>query len=513
MVPLTQPKSTRFRTVKAKIRPANPYAILLEPQQRWVQDTSVLRFAVKPRQVGWTWTAACDIVRDKSRNKHVKEAWISSRDEEQARLFLEDCKNWTGILKCVATDLGEQLIDKEADLKAYVMQFANGNRIHSMSSNPDAQAGKRGDRIIDEAALHKDFRKLYAIAKPGITWGGRLSIFSTERGSSTFFHELRTEIEEHDNPKKFSFHKYTLRDFLDYGFLWKLQQIVSPDHEIQEMDEDAYFDYIRIGCDSEESFLQEYMCVAADDSAAFLEWDLIAAAEYRKQEPWQLPWEDCKGDLYMGVDVGRKHDLTVVTILEKLGDVKYTRRMIEMKKAKFADQKTVIWDLLRLPNLRRACFDATGLGMQMAEEARDEFGSRVEEVSFTQPVKADLAFTLRTSFEDRRIRIPHENNLRTDLRAVKKEVTAAGNIRFTADTGPNGHSDRFWSLALAEHAGKTASGPFEHNTLSRSQVADILGSSGKRTRPGLVRGVILRVIQRIARLFGYISNKPRTVIV
>ena len=44
------------------------------------------------------------------------------------------------------------------------------------------------------------------------------------------------------------------------------------------------------------------------------------------------------------------------------------------------------------------------------------------------------------------------------MRGVKKETTSAGNIRFSAETGPDGHSDRFWALALAVHAGKTPTG-------------------------------------------------------
>jgi phage FluMu gp28-like protein len=65
-----------------------------------------------------------------------------------------------------ATALGEQLIDENKNT-AYVLGFANGLRLNSMSSNPDAQAGKRGDRVLDEFALHPDPRKLYSIAYPG----------------------------------------------------------------------------------------------------------------------------------------------------------------------------------------------------------------------------------------------------------------------------------------------------------------------------------------------------------
>jgi phage FluMu gp28-like protein len=116
-----------------------------------------------------------------------------------------------------AQDLGEQVIDDKKH-SAYVLKMANSLRIHSMSSNPDAQAGKRGDRTLDEFALHPDPRKLYTIAQPGVTWGGAMEIFSTHRGSANFFNELIQECKHKGNPKGFSLHTVTLQDALDQGF-------------------------------------------------------------------------------------------------------------------------------------------------------------------------------------------------------------------------------------------------------------------------------------------------------
>jgi len=48
-----------------------------------------------------------------------------------------------------------------------------------------------------------------------------------------------------------------------------------------------------------------------------------------------------------------------------------------------------------------------------------------------------------------------DDKLKSDLRAIRKEVTASGNVRFAADRGVNGHADRFWGLALALHAAKS----------------------------------------------------------
>ena len=127
---------------KAKNRPERD-TLLLPYQAKWVLDDSRLKIAEKARQIGWSWASAYRVDRTQSRSDARLDAWISSRDDIQARLFLEDCKSFAAILNVAANDLGERVID-EGRNSAYVLQFANGTRAHSMSSNPDAQAGKRG---------------------------------------------------------------------------------------------------------------------------------------------------------------------------------------------------------------------------------------------------------------------------------------------------------------------------------------------------------------------------------
>lgn len=123
-----------------------------------------------------------------------------------------------------------------------------------------------------------------------------------------------------------------------------------------------------------------------------------------------------------------------------------------------SEQEKEIYPILARCN--RACIDATGLGIGWADDAQDKFGStRVEAVTFTPRVKEELAYPLRGAFEDRKIRIPYDPKVRADLRAVTKQTTAAGNIRFTAERTPDGHSDRFWACALGKHAAGRALGP------------------------------------------------------
>jgi phage FluMu gp28-like protein len=480
-----------------KVFPARD-VILLPFQQRWVQDKSRLKLCVKSRQIGLSWCTAYRLVRLKMAHGARNDAWISSRDEASALLFIEDAKRFADILNVAASDMGATVVD-DAGHTSYSLRFSNGLRIHSMSSNPDAQAGKRGDRVLDEFALHNDPRKLYEISFPGITWGGSMEIFSTHRGSFNYFNELVREITERNNPKGFSFHRVTLQDALDQGFLYKLQSKLPTGDERLAMDETDYFNFIRAGCADEESFQQEFCCVAADDNTAFLPYDLIASCEYKEREPWQTDLLDSKNPLYVGVDVGREHDLTVIWLIEQVGGINFTRRVIEMSKQTFDAQEHALYQLLSLPALRRCCIDQSGLGRQFAERATKKFGAyKVEGINFTTSTKEELAYPVRVAFEDRTIKVPFTNAIRADLRGVRKQVTSSGHIRFAGERNRYGHCDRFWALALALHAAKMpASGALTATTVAQIRYG--------RTTPSLAPRFTPRTLQPRARV-GYFEG-------
>jgi len=442
----------------AKCVPKDTDAIFLPYQSAWIRDEARLKLIEKSRQIGLSWATAYACVQRTALQGARFDQWVSSRDDIQAQLFLEDCKLWAGNLQFAAEDLGEQVLDPRDRQTAYVLRFANNRRVNSMSSNPNAQAGKRGGRVLDEFALHPDPRKLWTIAYPGITWGGAMEVISTHRGSQNYFNQLVREIKEGGNPKGVSLHTVTLQDALDQGFLWKLQQVLSADDERMPMDEAAYYDWVKAGTVDEESFLQEYMCKPADDDAAFLEYELITRSEYPNGTDWQ---ETEGGQLFVGIDIGRKKDLTVIWVIERLGDVFYTRQIEALQNMSKPDQEKVIWPIVErvLASGGRAAQDYTGLGIGWGDDAQARFGKyRYECVNFTTQTKEALAYPVRGVMEDRKIRIPYDPKVRADLRSVTKQVTAAGNIRFTAERTPDGHADRFWALALAIHAGSDQAG-------------------------------------------------------
>jgi len=452
----------------AKVKPKN--TLLLPYQKRWVEDTSRLKLAVKSRQIGWTWATAYGLIRRKALRTAQLDAWISSRDEIQARLFLEDCKSFAGILDAGAQDFGERVIDAKGS-SAYVLQMGNGLRINSMSSNPDAQAGKRGDRVLDEFALHPDPRKLYSIAYPGITWGGNFEIFSTPRGSDSFFQKLIDEIKG-GNPKKFSFHKITLEDALNQGFLAKLQKKLPAGDERQEMDEAAYFDFIKAGCADEETFNQEYMCIPSNDATAFISYEMLDGNRVHGSVERETGTVDGKPSsittwrntavtrslsasllsLYLGVDYARHKDFTVMWLAADIAGILVPIELKLMQNVPFKRQREAIDGYMTLKNLRRCCFDMTGIGEETAEAMRDKYGYRFEPVRFSAESKESMAYPIRHDLEDKTFKVPDMQLVDADFRKIRKEDSAGGHVRFVAERDTKGHADIFWAAALCREA-------------------------------------------------------------
>jgi phage FluMu gp28-like protein len=431
--------------------------MLLPYQRRWVLDNSRMKICEKSRQIGLSWTTAYSVVRRKLTKDARLDAWVASRDEIQAKLFLEDAKRFVAVFNEAASDQGKNVIDDMGNT-AFVLRLSNGIRIHSMSSNVDAQAGKSGDRILDEFALHGDPRKLYSISYPGLVWGGQMEIFSSHRGTANYFNQLILEARHKGNPKRFSVHRITLADALDQGFLYKIQCKLANDDERMAMDESEFFDYTRNGCPDSETFEEEFCCQPSDDASAFLSFELLDSCKYRPGEKWEMTLNElreCKDPLYLGGDIGRKKDLTVFWIVKAVAGFRPTVHRVALRNTPFAEQERVLYELLELPTLRRACIDNSGIGIQLVEDAQKRFGRyKVEKITFTLAVKEQLAYPLRAAFQDRTARIPDDPKIIASHRAIRKEVTVSGNVRFVAESTAAGHADDFWAHALALHAAK-----------------------------------------------------------
>jgi phage FluMu gp28-like protein len=450
-------------------------------QRAWINDRSRLKLCQKGRQIGLSLADSYDSVRKAALNGG-RDVWVMSRDETQAKQYICYCRHWAKVLNLAAQEHHDRVLRSPGTkgLKAQELEFANGAHIYALSSNPDAIAGKSGHVKLDEFALHREQRTLYAVAKPVIQWGGTLAIISTHRGAESVFNNIINDIVEHGNPMGWSMHKIPIQRAVEEGLVEKIDRATGGSLR-SSLDDSAihigqppgsqsavrrnWLAQQRAECIDEEQWLQEYCCVPADESAAFISYEMLNACSDPEIRLMSIPElmeyagraaqsaDAQKFALYLGVDVARKTDLCVFDVGEKIGDVVWDRARLELSGRTFSEIEAELHRLLKMSAIKRVCIDATGLGMQLAEQAKERFGWKVEPITFTAPVKEELAFNMRSDFEDRKVRITSDDKLSADLHAMRKEVTSSGNFRFGGESGES-HCDRFWAKALRQHAAR-----------------------------------------------------------
>ena len=236
---------------------------------------------------------------------------------------------------------------------------------------------------------------------------------------------------------------------------------------------------LRAGVD-EETWRQEFCCEFLSSGSQWIPHELFercvsaeASTELR-QEPVTCHSSLGTG-LYAGWDVARNRDLSVIWLLELVGDVTWTRGVIEMRNLPTPDQVRQARALV--PLVKRMEIDQGGMGLAIAEALAREFPDQVEGVTFTAARKETLAVTAKRRMEEAKVRLPDDDAVRESFRSVKKAANALGQSRFDADhDSKSGHADHWWAFCLAEAA---AARPETYH------LAEIAGVVGRPLSPGL----------------------------
>ncbi|MFN3883261.1 MAG: terminase large subunit domain-containing protein [Rhodocyclaceae bacterium] len=421
-------------------------------QAAWLNDASRLKIWEKSRRIGASYVQAFEDVRDAARAEGGLDVWFSSADQSAALEYIRYCGMWARVLDIGARDLGEVVLeDDDKDIKAFVVEFANGKRITGLSSNPKAFRSKGGKLVLDEYAFHKQPEELWKAALPVITWGYPCRVISTYNGKGNRYYRMVTAARKAiaegklDSKSRWSLHTTPITLAVEQGLADKILG-----RQLTQAERQAWLAEQREAAGDEETWQQEFMCMPVDEATAWLTWELIISAEHADAGRPDLYQG---GEVYVGVDIGRRRDLFVIWVFERLGDVLWTREVIRLKNASFAAQDAALDNVFARYRVRRCCMDETGMGMKPVEDAQTRHGSgRVEGVTFTGPVKQHLATQIKQVYEDKRLRTPEDRTIRDSMHAVRKLMTVAGNPRFDADRSELGHADEFWAAALAVHA-------------------------------------------------------------
>jgi len=356
---------------------------------------------------------------------------IISPTERQSKNLMNKVKMHIKALKLISEsevsfDEFKVFID-DTELTVLETRFPNGTTIVGLPANPDGVRGYSGDVIMEESAFFKDGYGVYQAVFPSITRKKdyKFIVISTPKTKHDIFGHLWQMSQ--DNPRWYR-QKLTIYDAVNKGL----------DIDIEELKE---------GVPTEDIWKQEYLCEFLEEDEYLLPYELIHSCT---QENIETNVTKADGEFYLGIDIGRRKDLTVLSFIEKIGSKLILRKLEILKNMPFSKQLQFIENFM--PFVKRVAIDETGIGMQIAEELKNKYGSKVIPVYFTNKSKDELATKLKSKFEDRLITIPPDRDLIQDLHSVKKSVTTAGNIKYEAKRTDKGHADRFWSLALAIYA-------------------------------------------------------------
>lgn len=403
--------------------------ILLPWQQKWVADNSRFKIGMWSRQTGKSFSTACEAVTAcAAQERNSSELWVVlSAGERQALEWMEKAKKWAKAIKATVDSYDELRASADALISRAEIRFANGARIVAIPANPDTARGYSGNLILDEFAIHEKPFDIWAAIYPSITnpltGEKKLRIVSTPKGRGNKFADLW----EHN--ESYSKHKVTIEDAVKLGLPINLDELKN-------------------GVDDPDIWAQEYMCEFIDNSSVLLPYDLIGKCESSHLQ------DDGSSPLFIGMDIGRQKDLSVIITGVKLGDVLSIISVEVLRKMPFADQLDIIVHKASDARVQRVCIDSTGIGAMLAEEATRKAGAKVRGVTFTASSKGEMYSLMRRRFEERSVRVPVDRELREDLHAVQRIVSTGGNISYAAPRSTDGHSDRASALALCITAAK-----------------------------------------------------------
>lgn len=422
-------------TMTASSTPAAPAVTLLPFQKRAVEDPARFTWNNWSRQSGKSFTYALRrILRGLQRQRN--QIFLSA-GERQSRELMMKAQQHLRAMK-IAADFHEMSLFEGTTFRQLEISVGRpAIRIIGLPANPNTARGFTGDVLLDEFAMHQMDRDIWASVFPTVLrGGGELDICSTPKGRQNMFYRLR------DNDA-FRTSRVTIDDAIEQGL---------------EVDREE----LRRAMGDDELFRQEFLCEFVDEATAFLTYEMIGECEDVSLQR-ELDIEalgKLSGDVVVGVDIGRRKDLTVIWPFNVVGRQMISLGLIELAGTRFHTQNEILCDVLSCPCMRRCCIDESGLGMQLAEQLVERFGSfMVEPCTFTAPFKAQIAGALRVKCEDKRISIPVDERIRNDLHSVRKSVTTAGNIRLEAPREEGSHADRFYAAALAVHAAGEQVGP------------------------------------------------------
>lgn len=294
------------------------------------------------------------------------------------------------------------------------IRFFSGEALNSM------RGLKFNTVIIDEAAFIKDLESAWKnIIRPTLTdYKGNALFISTPRGRNFFYQLYLKGLNKENGYQSFHFTSYDNPHVLD-------SEIDEAKAEIPK-----------------EAFKQEYLAIASANAGAVVDMDTIErnTIEGLSREP----------TIVFGIDVAKYTDYTVITGLDKYGQMTYFDRFQkdnELTKARIMD----------LPANVLKVMDSThgSLGDGILESLLKEGCENLMGFEFTAVSKPQLITEMILDLEKDELK--YNKTTADEISTFEYTYSRTGHISY--GNAPGGHDDTVIALALANRYRKFAIDP------------------------------------------------------
>lgn len=459
---------------------ASPRDLLLPYQRDWVEDTSRFKIALQARQTGKSFGTAEEAVADSMARKTT---WvIGSAGERQALEWMIKAREWIEAYG-LALESYEEIRDHgEAVLKNAEARLANGSRIIAVPANPSTMRGYSANLVLDEFAFHEDpdaiWRAIYPSISNPLKGEYKIRLVSTPNGLGNKFADLWHKA------IRWTAARPGLKKGEWSGHFVDIHTAVARGLPVD-------IEELRKGLDDPEGWSVEYECQFLDSSAVLLPYDVIALIENALATTTQpMEFWTARGSgqppIDLGIDFGRKRDLTVCWALEDIGGFGMTKEVLEIEKTTTPQQARILRP--RIERARKVCLDYTGPGVGFGDLLVEEFGQwdpdkhlygKIELVTFGLENKVEMMTKLRIRADSRLLGIPVSRVIREDLHSMHRVTSPGGGVTYRAPHSPDGHADRCVALALANRASKSSAATFGYSRVARQPRGSRL-RSGRR---------------------------------
>ena len=330
---------------------------LFKPYQRAIYDDPARFIAViAGRQTGKSFTGAGRAVKIAGTQDRT-DVLIASPSERQSFEAVLKCRDWAEAFNVSIADVLEERDAPGALMKAATIVFPNKSRIIAVPGKPDTVRGYSADIWMDEFAFFED---------PAATWKAILpSISNPLKGLKTAF-LTSTPNGKSGRGKRF-YDIVTDKGSIDptqmppqyMAGAWSIHRtpitLAAP-----ELGTDLA--ELQAAVDDEETWKQEFLALFIDGTNVLLPYDVMAKCESMEATLSITPEEmSSRGPWYAGIDFGRTSDPSVLWLMEKVGDVLWTRAVKVLKNENTVDQFEVYRPYIE--NCAHVCVDYTGPGI------------------------------------------------------------------------------------------------------------------------------------------------------